>query len=129
MKTWEQILEDVGMMVLPFLPGGWGAIAPTVISGIATAKAMIGATNAQKLSSVVSLVGDAAIAANTGAGHVVVDPVQLQATAATVISGVVQTVNFIHNPSSGQAVASGVPVQAPSTLGVSATPASAVLTA
>ncbi len=94
MPKWLEILADVGPKVLMFTP--LAPIAGTVINAIAEAKSMQGASNQDKLAHVVNIATDAAQAANEQAGHVVIDPVALQAAAVSAISTTVQVTNMVH---------------------------------
>lgn len=69
-------------------------IAAQVAAGIQEAEALAsGGSLSDKLGHAVNIAVDAAQAANAQAGHEVLDPNAVRATAGAIISGVVQTVN------------------------------------
>lgn len=94
LPKWLQILAQVGPQVLMFTP--LAPIAAPVVAAIGEAEAMQGASGQEKLAHVVNIATDAATAANTQAGHVVIDPALMQATAATAISTAVNVTNMVH---------------------------------
>ncbi len=94
LPKWLQILAEVGPKVLMFTP--LAPITGVVVAAIGEAEAMQGATGAAKLAHVVNIATDAAQATNLQAGHVVIDPAVLQATAVQAISTAVSVSNLVH---------------------------------
>lgn len=94
LPKWLEVLAKVGPEVLLFTP--LAPIAGEVVSAIALAESMQGASGADKLAKVVAIATDAAQAVNTQAGRTVIDPAVLATTAATAISTAVNVTNMVH---------------------------------
>ncbi len=95
LPKWLQILAEVGPKVLMFTP--LAPITGVVVAAIGEAQAMEGASGAVKLAHVVNIATDAATATNLQAGHVVIDPAVLQATAVQAINTAVSVTKMVHD--------------------------------
>lgn len=84
-------VSKVAPLVMAFTP--LAPFAPIVTAAMQEAEAMPGATGSQKLEHVVAIVGHAAEVAQ--AAGKAVNPAEVQAAAAQVVSGIVATVNAL----------------------------------
>lgn len=89
-----RLLAPIALSLTPLAP-----IAGAVSTAIGEAEQIAGASGAEKLAHVTNIAIEAANAANVKAGHVVVDPVVVQQTAAAAITATVGAINLLHKES------------------------------
>lgn len=87
------VLKQFAPIILALTP--LAPIAPAVAEAIATAETIPGASGSEKLAAAKAIVVDAAQAVNAQAGHDKVNVAEVEASADSVISGVVDSVNHI----------------------------------
>ncbi len=93
--TFLKIAHTVGPVVLAFTP--LAPIAGTVSAAIGEAEQMEGASGAEKLAHVTAIAITAAQAANDQAGHQVIDPAVVAATAQAAIATTVGAIKLVHD--------------------------------
>lgn len=101
MPKWLQILETVGLAIMPFTPAA--PLTPFVIGGIQLAEQIPGATGEQKKAVALQIVALGAQATNAAANKQVIDPAAAQATAAATINTIVGVTNLVHQASADAA--------------------------
>lgn len=89
------IIGQVAPKVLLFTP--LAPIAGQVASAMLEAEQMVGASGADKLAHVKKIAATAADAANAEAGHMVIDPSLVEASATEAISTAKTVVNLVHD--------------------------------
>ncbi len=94
-STFFRIAGTVGVQALKLTP--LAPIADPVAIAIAEAQQIEGASGAEKLAHVTNIAIDAANAANAQAGHQVIDPAQIAATAQHAISTTYDAIKLIHD--------------------------------
>lgn len=92
---WLNLIVHLAPVVLSIIPGA-APLAPIVAVAIQEAEQLPGASGADKLAHARQLVVAGAAAANTLAGHTVIEPMLAQDVAANAISTIVDTANRIH---------------------------------
>lgn len=93
--TFLKIARTIGPVALQFTP--LAPIAGTVSAAIGEAQQIEGASGAEKLAHVTNIAIQAADAANTQAGHQVIDPAVVAATAQTAISTAYGAIKIVHD--------------------------------
>lgn len=93
--TFLKIARTVGPVVLQFTP--LAPIAGAVSAAIGEAQQIEGASGQEKLAHVTAIAIQAAHAANEQAGHMMIDPSVVAATAATAISTAVGAIKIVHD--------------------------------
>lgn len=101
-QKWIQMVSSIGLMALAYTP--LAPMAPYVAQSIQDAELLPGASGADKLSHVVSLVRNGIAAANAQAGRQVIDTQLSDTLIQQAISTAVSVVNIVH-----QAHAADVP--------------------
>lgn len=98
MSKWDTFLKiarTVGPVALQFTP--LAPIAGAVAAAIGEAQQIEGASGQEKLAHVTAIAMQAAQAANDQAGHIVIDPSLVSATAASAISTAVSAIKIVHD--------------------------------
>lgn len=93
--TFLKIARTVGPVVLQFTP--LAPIAGAVTIAIGEAQQIEGASGSEKLAHVTAIAMQAAQAANDQAGHQVIDPAVVAATAQSAISTTVGAIKIVHD--------------------------------
>lgn len=93
--TFLKIARTVGPVALQFTP--LAPIAGTVAAAIGEAEQIEGASGSEKLAHVTAIAISAAQAANEQAGHQVIDPAMVAATAQSAISTAVGAIKIVHD--------------------------------
>lgn len=99
--TFLKIARAVGPIALKFTP--LAPIAEVVGNAIGEAQQIEGASGAEKLAHVTAIAVNAAHAANEQAGHQVIDPDVVAATAAEAISTAVGAIKIVHDAKTASA--------------------------
>lgn len=95
--NWKDILKVVVTVVLPMVNPKLAAVSPLIIQGITEAEDLSNASGQAKLQHVVDLVNTGAASVNVVSGKQLIDPVAVNATAASTISTIVDVTNLIHS--------------------------------
>lgn len=95
--NWLSILKTVVTVVLPMIHPKLNAVAPLILQGITEAEQLKGASGQEKLQHVVDLVNTTVAGVNAATGKQIIDPVAVNATAASAISTAVDVTNLIHS--------------------------------
>lgn len=93
LSQWLNLVESIAPIVLLATP--LAPIAPFVILGIKTAEQIPGATGPQKLALAKTIVSAGVQATNAQAGHVEIDPVQIDTAVTSGINAVIASINVV----------------------------------
>lgn len=94
---WLNILVKVGPVIGLLVPGLDEKVVPFIITGIAEAKQLQGASNEERKAHVVALVNAGTSALNAATNKQVVDVEGLTAATSRGIDAIVQGVNAVHD--------------------------------
>ena len=92
---WLDLLKAIGPAVVAAVVPGGPVLAPIIVSAIAEAEHIKGATGAEKKAHALNLVAAGAAGVNAVANKVVIDPSQAVAAAASGIDSVVGAINAV----------------------------------
>ena len=97
MKRWIELVKLVVPVVLSVVNPALAPLATIIIHGITEAEALGAAqTGAAKRAHVLGIVEAGVAGTNLTAGRAVIDPIQAEATAGTVIDATVAVTNLVH---------------------------------
>lgn len=99
LPKWLELLKQIGPIIVAATVPGGAILAPIIVSGIATAEQIPGASGPEKKQHVIELATAAAQGINAAAGKPVIDPVTVQQVAGSAIDTVVGSVNLAHKNS------------------------------
>jgi hypothetical protein len=91
---WLQLLVQLGPIILAATP--LAPLTNDVVTGMAAAEGLPGATGPQKKSLVQTIVRAAAHGANTQAGRTIIDPALASDSAGHIIDTIVNITNIVH---------------------------------
>jgi len=102
--TWLELVKKFAPTIIELAVPGGAVLGPVIEQGIIEAEGLTGANGAAKKAHVLALVALSVIAVNAAKGAVVLDPVAVNAAAASAIDTTISVVNLVHAAHANEAL-------------------------